>query len=64
MKDYRDMTNEELGEAFREMQEWDQEACEELVARADMKEAWDAADGDTFESVLYEAAEKLEIEII
>lgn len=35
----------------------------ELYERAGMSEEWEAADGDTFESVVYAAAEKLGIQI-
>ena len=35
----------------------------ELCERAGMSEEWEAADSDTFESVVYAAAEKLGIQI-
>ena len=35
----------------------------ELCERAGMSEEWEAADGDTFESVVYAAAEKFGIQI-
>ena len=43
--------------------EWELEACAELCERAGMSEEWKAADSDTFESVVYAAAEKLGIQI-
>lgn len=36
----------------------------ELCELAGMAETFDAADGDTFESVIYAAAEKLGVEVI
>ena len=42
---------------------WDPELCAELCALADMSDEWEAADGETFEQVLYAAAEKLSVEI-
>ena len=43
--------------------EWEMEACAELCEMAGMSEEWEAADSDTFESVVYAAAEKLGIQI-
>ena len=43
--------------------EWEMEACVELCEMAGMSEEWEAADSDTFESVVYAAAEKLGIQI-
>lgn len=43
--------------------EWELEACAELCEMAGMSEEWEAADGDTFESVVCAAAEKLGIQI-
>lgn len=54
----------ELAEAIRNSDTWDMEALAELCELADMSDEWNASDGDTFESVAYEAAEKLGVEII
>lgn len=43
--------------------EWIPELCEELCGLADMNEEWEEADGESFEMVLYAAAEKLGVEI-
>lgn len=40
------------------------ELLEELCEVAGMIEEWNAADGETFESVAYRAAKKLDVEII
>lgn len=43
--------------------EWDADDCKKLCELADMLEEWEEADGETFESVVYDAAEKLGVEI-
>lgn len=57
MKNMKEMIEKLVGD------EWDMEACAELCEMAGMSEEWEAADGDTFESVVYAAAEKLGIQI-
>lgn len=54
----------ELAEIIRNADTWNLEALAELCELADMTEEWEAADGETFESVAYAAAEKLGVEII
>lgn len=54
----------EVAEKIRSMDTWDEELCAELCELAGMSEEWENADGDTFEPVLYAAAEKLGVEII
>lgn len=54
----------ELAEMIRNSDTWDMEALAELCELADMEEEWNEADGETFESVAYAAAEKLGVEII
>ena len=54
----------ELAEMIRNSDTWNMEALAELCELADMEEEWKAADGETFESVVYAAAEKLGVEII
>ena len=53
----------EIADEIRNAQEWNEELCEELCELADMSEEWKAADGESFESVVYAAAEKLGVEI-
>lgn len=42
---------------------WDMDAARELCTSVGMEEAFDAADGETFESVIYAAAKKAGVEI-
>lgn len=43
--------------------EWDMDACRELCEDAGMLEEWENADGDSFEQVIYKAAEKLGVDL-
>lgn len=43
--------------------EWSADDCKKLCELADMLKEWEEADGETFESVVYDAAEKLGVEI-
>lgn len=54
----------EIAEALRSADTWDMGLARELCEMAGMDEAFDAADGDTFESVIYAAADKLGVEVI
>lgn len=54
----------EIAKEIREMDTWDMDLLEELCEAAGMSDEWKAADGDTFESVAYEAADKLGVEIL
>ncbi len=54
----------EVAEIIRSADTWDMDALTELCELADMAEEWEAADGETFESVAFAAAEKLGVEII
>lgn len=58
------MTKVEIAEKLRSVETWDAQLCAELCELAGMSEEWRNADGDTFEQVLYSAAEKLGVEII
>ena len=59
------MTNaEKIAAEIRERDTWDLDLCRELCAEAGMEDEWDAADGETFESVAFRAAEKLGVEIL
>lgn len=53
-----------IAEALRSADTWDMDLARELCELAGMAEAFDAADGDTFEGVIYAAAEKLGVEVI
>lgn len=53
-----------IAEALRSTDTWDMDLARELCALAGMAEAFDAADGETFESVIYAAADKLGVEVI
>lgn len=59
------MTREqELAEEIRSSQEWNLDQLRELCELADMEAEWEAADGETFEQVAFQAAEKLGVEIM
>lgn len=53
-----------LAEKIRTSDEWSPEDLEALCEAANMGDEWKAADGDTVESVVYTAAEKLGVEIL
>lgn len=57
------MTNTELAKRIYEADQWIDEDIEELVERAGLKDEYDAADAETFESVIFKAAEVLGVEI-
>lgn len=42
---------------------WDADLCETLCELAGMHDEWAAADGETFERVVYEAAKRLGVTI-
>lgn len=52
-----------IANALRYGEVWNMDLARELCEMAGMAEAFDAADGDTFEAVVYEAAEKLGVDI-
>lgn len=54
----------EIAENLRTSETWDIDLAKELCELAGMSEEWDAADGDTFESVIFAAADKLGVEVI
>lgn len=56
-------TASEIATDIRTADTWDLELCRELCEAADMLNEWNAADDETFESVLFAAAEKLGVEI-
>ena len=53
----------ELASEIRSMDTWDMELLAELCDAAGMRDEWEAADGEAFESVAFEAAKKLGVEI-
>ena len=65
-KDYimKNIEATKIAEALRSADTWDMGLARELCALAGMDDAFDAADGETFESVIYAAADKLGVEII
>lgn len=61
------MNNEravEVAEMIRKSDTWDFELLAELCELADMSDEWKEADGETFESVAFAAADKLGVEIL
>lgn len=57
--------HEELAVAYRisMSDEWNPEDCRRLCELAEIEDEWDAADGETFEQVVYKAAEILNVKI-
>lgn len=53
----------ELASEIRSMDTWDMELLAELCDAAGMRDEWEAADGETFEAVAFEAAKKLGVKI-
>ena len=53
-----------IAEALRRADTRDLDLAPELCALAGQAEAGDAADGESFESVIYAAADKLGVEVI
>lgn len=53
----------EIAERIRREDTWNAEACGELCRLAGLEDEWEAADGDTFEAVVFKAAERLGVEI-
>ena len=57
--------HEELAVAYRisMSDEWNPEDCRRLCELAEIEDEWDAADSETFEQVVYKAAEILNVRI-
>ncbi len=53
-----------LAKRIRESDTWNQEDLKELCKEAGLLEEWEASDGETFETVVYKAADILGVEII
>lgn len=58
------LTDQELGEEIRKIQWWDHDLCTELARRAGLETEWENSDDETFEHVLFSAAEILGIELL
>lgn len=58
------MTIHEIASAIRTSDTWDLDLLSQLCEAAGLSAEWEAADGETFESVAYKAAESLGVEII
>ena len=54
---------QELAAKIAAADTWNESDCKKLCELAGMLDEWNAADGETFETVLYNAAEKLGVEI-
>ena len=54
---------EALVEEINRLDHWELEACKELCKRAGLESDWENADADTFEEVIYHAAEILGVVI-
>ena len=66
MKEVIVMTNtraQEIAQEINNSQEWDNALLAELCELAGMTAEWESADGESFENVVYAAAEKLGVEI-
>lgn len=64
MNEYAGMSRaQEIAKELGKSGEWIPNLCEELCCLADMSDEWSAADGETFEAVIYAAAEKLGVEV-
>ena len=57
------ITANEIADNLRSTDTWNAELCAALCEEAGMTAEWEAADGDTFESVVEAAAAKLGVEI-
>lgn len=65
MQDYVDiMEIVAVADRIKNSDTWNDEDCRTLCGFADMEDEWDEAQADYFEDVMYEAAEKLGVEII
>ena len=60
---FDEFTNEMLAAEINKYGQWDEATCKELCKRAGLEVEWEDADGDTFEEVIYNAAEILGVYI-
>ena len=54
---------EQIAKRIWNSDEWNPDDCRDLCELAGLKKEWEEADGETFESVVYRAADILEVEI-
>ena len=54
----------EIAEELRASSVWDIDLCADLCDLAGLAQKWEASDGEDFESVVYEAADILGVEIL
>ena len=65
MRNYTDiMEIVKVADRIKNSDTWNDEDCRTLCGFADMEQDWDEADAEEFEQVMYQAAEKLGVEII
>ena len=65
MRDYTDiMEIVKVADRIKNSDTWNEEDCRTLCGFADVEQDWDEADAEEFEQVIYQAAEKLGVEII
>lgn len=60
------MTSEvrNVAERIRQSGEWVLSDCEKLCDLSGLSEEWESADGETFESILFKAADHLGVGIV
>lgn len=61
MKNYEE---EQIANRIRNADEWNADDCAELCRLAGLEKEWKNADGETFESVVFKAAEILNVDIV
>lgn len=54
---------QEIAKQLRESAMWDAELCEELCKIADMEDEYLESDGESYIDVVYDAAEKLGVDV-
>ena len=65
MRDYTDiMEIVKVADRIKNSDTWDDEDCRTLCGFADMEQEWDDAEAEDFEQVMYQAADRLGVEII
>ena len=65
MRDYTDITEIiAVADRIKNSDTWNDEDCRTLCGFADMEDEWDEADAEEFEQVMYQAADRLGVEII
>lgn len=55
---------EQIAERIRTADEWNADDCRDLCELAGLGKEWEEADGETFESVVFKAAEILNVDIV